>query len=330
MTPVSQAFERVKDVLFRPFDLYRWVVIGFTAWLATLTDGGGGGGGGNYGAGRNQAALKDQLDAGLSWMRDNLDWLIPLIAGMVVVGLLVGLLLLWLSSRGRFMFLHNVARNRAEVAVPWHEYGPHGNHLFLFRLVMALASLLLVLPLLGTAGYGVVAMIRREEVLPLPLTLSIVGALGTFLVGIAFLVVDKLTKDFVVPIMYLRTPGCRAAWGIFYRLLASRPFDFLVYLLFYLVLSIAVGIAVFAAVVLTCCIAACFLALPYVGTVLLLPVFVFFRAYSAYYLAQFGPDFDVFGPGGFAAAPASAPAPAPSGLGTAPNANPPGPGMPPG
>ena len=37
--------------------------------------------------------------------------------------------------------------------------------------------------------------------------------------------------------------------------------------------------------------------LPYVGTVLLLPVLMFKRCYSLYFLAQFGRDYDVFPPG---------------------------------
>ena len=35
---------------------------------------------------------------------------------------------------------------------------------------------------------------------------------------------------------------------------------------------------------------------PYLGTVLLLPVLVFQRAYSLHFLAQFGPAYDVFPP----------------------------------
>ena len=41
--PVSAALERVKQVLFRPFDLGKWFVIGFCAWLALLGQQGGGG-----------------------------------------------------------------------------------------------------------------------------------------------------------------------------------------------------------------------------------------------------------------------------------------------
>jgi hypothetical protein len=49
-------------------------------------------------------------------------------------------------------------------------------------------------------------------------------------------------------------------------------------------------------VLVTCCCAGCLLLLPYLGTVLLLPVLVFKRAYPLYFLAQFGPEYDVFPP----------------------------------
>ena len=41
--PVSPALERVKTMLFKPFDLGKWFTIGFCAWLAALGEGGGSG-----------------------------------------------------------------------------------------------------------------------------------------------------------------------------------------------------------------------------------------------------------------------------------------------
>jgi len=60
------------------------------------------------------------------------------------------------------------------------------------------------------------------------------------------------------------------------------------------VLALAIFVVILTAVVATCCILGCLAAIPYLGTVLLLPVFVFRRAYSLYYLAQYGLDYDVF------------------------------------
>ena len=71
---------------------------------------------------------------------------------------------------------------------------------------------------------------------------------------------------------------------------------FILYLLFQIVLTIAIDSMILAIVLVTCCVAGCFMAIPYLGTVLLLPVLVFKRSYSLFYLAQFGREYDVFAP----------------------------------
>ncbi len=53
--------------------------------------------------------------------------------------------------------------------------------------------------------------------------------------------------------------------------------------------------AVEAGIPITCCIGGCFMAIPYIGAVIMLPISVFFRAYSLEYLSQYGEEFRVFG-----------------------------------
>jgi len=99
-----------------------------------------------------------------------------------------------------------------------------------------------------------------------------------------------------VPIMRLRRSKCLAAWREFYGLFTAHFWQFVLYLLFQIVLGMAIGILIVMVVLVTCCCAGCLLLLPYLGTVLLLPVLVFRRAYPLYFLAQFGPEYDVFPP----------------------------------
>jgi len=126
---------------------------------------------------------------------------------------------------------------------------------------------------------------------------GVLGAVG--LAGLALLlwpawwVVARLTRDFVVPIQFARGLGCIDAWRILLALVSSNIANFVIYFLFQLALGAAISIAVFAIVIVTCCIAGCLLAIPYLGTVLFLPVLVFQRSYSLYYLAQFGPEWNV-------------------------------------
>jgi hypothetical protein len=79
-------------------------------------------------------------------------------------------------------------------------------------------------------------------------------------------------------------------------LLRGNIGNLVLYFLFRIVLAIAISVVVAGVVLVTCRIAGCLFALPYLGTVILLPILVFERAYSVAYLAQFGPDYDVFSP----------------------------------
>jgi hypothetical protein len=111
--------------------------------------------------------------------------------------------------------------------------------------------------------------------------------------ALGFFLIRKFTMDFVVPIMFVRGCSCREGWGILRRLMSANVGNILLYLLFQIVIAIVTGMLLLAVMIVTCCFC-CLLLLPYIGTVILLPVFVFQRAYSAHYLAQFGREFDVF------------------------------------
>jgi len=107
-------------------------------------------------------------------------------------------------------------------------------------------------------------------------------------------IVAKLTKDLVVPIMFLRGGTWREAWRELLGLFAGRRQLLIVYLLFQIVLALAIGAGILVIIIATCCIAGCLMAIPYLGTVALLPVLVFQRAYSLFYLRQLGARYDLF------------------------------------
>jgi hypothetical protein len=48
--------------------------------------------------------------------------------------------------------------------------------------------------------------------------------------------------------------------------------------------------------VIATCLTCCLAAIPYLGSVILLPLLVFDRAYPLYFLEQFGPEWRFFGP----------------------------------
>ena len=294
--PVSAALERVKQVLFRPFDLGKWFVIGFCAWLALLGQQGGSGGNFNLGSpgSHNGDGFTEEFHRAKDYVMDNLGWIVPAAVALLVVVVALAILFNWLSSRGRFMFLHCVALNKAEVAVPWNQFAREANSLFLFRLVLGLIGAVLSLPLVALIAILVIGMVKAGEANAAGVALSAVALLAAFALGVTFFVIRKLTMDFVVPIMFLRRKKCRESWRELRGLFSGNVGNFILYFLFQIVLAMVIGMMMLIVIIATCCIAGCFMAIPYLGTVLLLPVHVFNRAYSLYYLAQFGREFDVF------------------------------------
>jgi len=303
--PVTPAIDRVKLILFRPFDLRKWFVIGFCAWLAYLGGGGGGGGGGRgggppYNVPHKQNGMAEEIKQGVETAKDyvsnNLYWIIPVTVTVVVIVILIGLLIAWLNSRGKFMFLHCVATNKAEVAVPWHKFRQQGRSLFLFRIVLGIiSSVVVVLPIIGIVVLGImIASGSASGIVAVP-GIILLGLI-LFALSILLFLVKKFTFDFVVPIMFLRMSSCTAGWREFMTILSANKLRFALYLLFQIVIKIVIGAIMGIGFCIGCCLccASCLLLIPYIGTVILLPVLVFARAYSLYYMQQYGPDFDVF------------------------------------
>ena len=294
--PISPAIERVKTILFRPFDIGKWFVIGFCAWLAFLGEGGGPNF--NFGGRQRYGPPGEALDNAKEVIIENLFWILPLAITITVVIIIIGLVITWLSSRGHFMFLHCVALNKAEVKVPWRKFGKQGNSLFLFRIVVGLISFAVVMLLIAMlVVIGVLLFAGGGNPNPLSIIGMVLLAICLIIpIAIVFALINKFTLDFVVPIMFLRQGTCMTAWREFWPMLTGNKGRFTIYILFQIVIALAVGIIILACVCITCCCLGCILAIPYIGTVLLLPILVFDRSYTLLYLRQYDPSFDVFEP----------------------------------
>ena len=202
--PVSPALERVKQMLFKPFDLAKWITIGFCAWLAGLGESGGGSYGYGNHSGSNGVRPAEQFrhfyhQAG-DFVMANLGWLIPLAVLAVLLVVALWLLVLWLSSRGKFMFLHCVALDKAEVAEPWSKYAAAANSLFRFRIGLGLVGMILTLPLLVFMMLAILRMVLQGEVdVAGVMTAAALGLVFVF-VAVVLAIIRKFTVDFVVPI----------------------------------------------------------------------------------------------------------------------------------
>ncbi len=277
--PIGPAFEKVKTILFSPFDLRKWFVIGFCAWLAYLGSGGGnGGGGGGRGGGPSEA--REAFGGAKVFVLENLGWIIPVALIGVMLIIVLWLVSTWLSSRGRFMFLHCVAENKAEVKVPWAKFRQHANSLFLFRIVLGLIGFAVIgLPCLLAVGLIAITVANNGFVAAAVLGIVMI-VLMIVAISIIFALIGKFTTDFVVPIMFLRTTNCIAGWREFLTILSVNKARFVLYILFQIVIAIVIGAIISMGFCIGCCLCcvSLLLLIPYIGTVILLPVLVFKRA----------------------------------------------------
>jgi len=293
--PLERAYDRMKRALFKPFDLGKWLAVGFTAFLADLLSGSRGSGFSykhHRGDEGDIARIAEWPEMAIEWLRDHPVWLVVIVVGAIAAIVLLALLT-WLSSRGVFMFLHNVTHDRAEVVAPWRTCRNLADSLFLFRLCLGLAAMVL---LVG-AGLGWFFLIRPEmsaEFPAGPLVLLVLLALVAALLGLIWSLVSFFTTSFVVPIMYKHNLAVLDAWGRFASLLSSNPWPFLLFTVITAVILVGTMLVAFVAGCLTCCIGLLLLSLPYVGSVILLPVWYTLRAYSLEFLAQWGPEYTLF------------------------------------
>lgn len=277
--PFSEAFELMRKILFQPFDLTKWFVIGFAAWIATFFSGGGFGYRHFFGDGDWHWRSYDHGPP-ISW-HDTPPWAIPLIliGGPVILAMVI--VLLWLNSRGRFVFTDCIVRNRAAIAEPWREYRSEGNGYFAFQLIVLLGLLFLgggVALLLVLGWYGG----NRFFPVAVAALLGVVIVLGAVLLS--------LVLHLMVPVMYRRRCEATEAFRDVMALISANPGAFVLFVLFYIVFVVAAGAIGCVAACVTCCLAA----IPYLGTVILLPVVMVLYAFPLCFLRQFGEQYDAW------------------------------------
>jgi hypothetical protein len=307
--PLSRAWERMKRTLFHPFDIGKWFALGFCAFLANLLNGGGGGGAfRGFANDRGTMKLPDIRqfpERASEWLQAHPFWAVVILAGILFFICLM-VLLTWLSSRGAFMFLDNVVQNRHLVAQPWRQYKNQGNSLFLWRIGFGIVVAVLMIPMLAL----VVIQLMVHAVDPaVPLNFLILVGIGLLWFAGSLIVayISLFTTSFVVPIMYKYDWRILQAWHAFLPVLQNHFIHFILYGLFVLLLYIGVIITVVVAGCASCCIGFIVLAIPYINSVVLLPVHFTLRTFSLEFLAQWGSDYALF----INNAPPSSPAPPP-------------------
>lgn len=298
--PLSSGWNRMKKALFQPFDLGIWFTLGFTAFLAGLVDSGGSPGGstGNFGNKfkHNDYDLDEFVDYPLmawNWLLEHTFWFSLIIFGIFLLIAII-VIFTWLSSRGKFMFLDNVIHRRAEVVKPWHEFKYLGNSLFVWRLVYGIISFAVIMTSLIVSAIILIGIFINHT----PISAQIFSIIGLILQFMALIIISSyislFLNDFVVPIMYKNKISTSKAWFRFLPVFSKHIGHFLLYGLFVFLLIIVVVISVIFFGLFTCCLGFLLLIIPYIGSVVFLPVSYTFRAFSVEFLEQFGDDLVIF------------------------------------
>ncbi|HVS04187.1 MAG TPA: hypothetical protein VMT16_15595 [Thermoanaerobaculia bacterium] len=276
-----------------PFRLERWLALGFVSFLDgcgrgaasggfQLPGGPGGAPGGGGLGGRDGAA---DLAGLWAWIGEYLGIILAVaaLALMVIVALVA--VVLWINSRGVFMYLDDVATGRFEVVRPWREHRDRAWSYFGWSFGVAMAGLLALLMLLMPLAWMVVSLVSGATNAG-----AIAAGLGSgcllVLLMVALSLFSLVLRDFAAPLQVSLGVSCGRALREAGRLIAAHPGAFAAYLGLKIAFSIAAGIVAFLTGCFTCCIGF----LPVISHTLLQPILYFERAWSLSLLRQAGHD----------------------------------------
>src|SRR5579859_2101538 len=203
MEAISAAFERTKNIMFRPMHYRVWWRF---AVLALLTGEGAGGGGFNRILdlpSRSRDHLVANFSSPSTWWFDR--FAPGVIAGAIVAACLLVVIFLFISSVMRFVLFDAVLGGRVTLRAGWQRWKAEGGQFFLLHLAYGLFMLItsgaiLLVPLIPIFSHGGFELARMEWGGVLTV---ILGFVVLFVWMVLLLIIWVLLKDFLVPMMAL-------------------------------------------------------------------------------------------------------------------------------
>jgi hypothetical protein len=241
---ILPAIRRTRKFLFQPF---RWGTYLKLCLVALLTEGLGGNnrfsGPGEHHAPNRGPELHPPFHFHPEW--------IPLLIGIFLFVLVVGLVLFYLITRLRFAYFHCLTHNIREIRPGWRLYRTQAGRFFRLNIVVGLCFFLGFLAIVLPFASGVWRLVRETQagVHPgvgaiLALVLPIIPLI--LLLVVAAFAADMVLRDFMLPHYALEnaTPG--QAWSEVWARIRDQKGPFFVYALLRIVLPIIGAIVLFA------------------------------------------------------------------------------------
>jgi hypothetical protein len=295
---LGYAIDRSKQLLF-PLKPEKWFALGFTVFLAQCGEN-------NYNSVQlpnfplggssptprptpgtaATAELQRMFEDAVRSVRGELAFYVTIAVVSFLVLVALSLFITWFSSRAKLMLVESVIWDRVSLGQQWTSSAELGLSLFKCRLLFGLAGFLVATLAIGVGIVTGFSDFQSGNIFgPQALLGLLLMGLAISLLGFPLLIATLLLDDFVVPLMVIRNVRVSEAWSICRREVLPGNFGGL-FVFYVLRLLLAFGIAI--AVLVIRCVTCCISAIPYISTVMLLPIFVFWRAFPLYYLEQIG------------------------------------------
>lgn len=284
--PITPAWNHMVRILFKPFQFKKWLALGFCAFLAQCGEQGGNSS--NFWDNQNN---QGDFQKAIHWIESNVGLFLLYVGIGLFAIVAISLLILWLSSRGKFMLLDGIVNNRGAIKKPWVEFKTLANSLFGLAIVIELLAILCFLIIVGIGVLIALPDFQSETFSGYGISAIVVTAVLLICYIIACIAIAFFIQVFLVPTMYHKRiraiEGWKVAWALFYT---EHKWSTILFFFMWMLLSIAAGVGAIFVICATCCCGA----LPYISSVLLLPISVFFVCYALMYIEQFGDDWKFF------------------------------------
>lgn len=314
---ISPAFEHTKRQLLQPFRFGQWVRLAFVGLLAGEL---GSGGGCNP---PTNFRIPHHPGSGPAFGGIDPALFAILMAVVVVAALVLGLVLMYISSVMRFVLFDSVLRKECRIREYWNARQAPGWRYFLWKLLYTLVTFGVVIVLIGIpAGLAfIMGWFNQPKQHVLGLVLGGIFLFFVFVIlVVAIAVIYVLTKDFVIPQMALEEIGAIEAWQRLWLMMKAETGSYAAYIGMKIVLALGAAIvfgiigAIFALIILVpaagvaiatvmaakaagvgwtvytitlAVVAGCALlaAFLFMTSLISVPAIVFFPAYSIYFFA---------------------------------------------
>jgi hypothetical protein len=242
---INPAFHHTKQQLLKPFRFGQWARLALVG-LLTGEISSGGGCSFNWPAPQHSKPSGHVVNTAFPFpLAHHPGWNAELLTSLVFAGIGLFLLFLYISSIMRFILFDSVITKECHIRQGWARHRGLGFQFFAWQLLLALASLAGVILIIGfpLAGAWTLGWFNHPRDHVLPLVLS--GALLLMLLAavmLTLLLVQVMTKDFVVPQMALENLSAMEGWRRLWAWCNAEKGGYAGYIGMKIVLAIGAGV----------------------------------------------------------------------------------------